>query len=131
MFRLCHCQPCLSYKQNKNSTYITMYTVHNTLCTTQTRVEYTWIKWLNKQTTNSKHYCWRYLKIVYMFWVYNSVSHGMLLSNSVKVNDKTIKILCKGFLSSFEFLPEVYLWFRLCQYHYSNKQTVKCTCITL
>ena len=55
----------------------------------------------------------------------------MLLSNSVKVNDKTIKILCKGFLSSFEFLPEVYLWFRLCQYHYSNKQTIKCTCITL
>ena len=66
-----------------------------------------------------------------LFWVYNSVSHGMLLSNSVKVNDKTIKILCKGFLSPFEFLPEVYLWFRLCQYHYSNKQTIKCTCITL
>merc|ERR1712112_439053 len=34
-------------------------------------------------------------------------------------------------LSSFEFLPEVYLWFRLCQYHYSNTQTIKCTCITL
>ena len=66
-----------------------------------------------------------------LFWVYNSVSHGMLLSNSDKVNDKTIKILCKGSLSSFEFLPEVYLWFRLCQYHYSNKQTIKCTCITL
>merc|ERR1712114_64944 len=38
---------------------------------------------------------------------------------------------CKGFLSSFEFLPEVYLWFRPGQYHYSYKQTIKCTCITL
>ena len=34
-------------------------------------------------------------------------------------------------MSSFEFLPEVYLWFMLCHYHYSNKQTIKCTCITL
>ena len=66
-----------------------------------------------------------------LFCVYNSVSHGMLLSNSVKVNGNTIKILCKGFLSSFEIFPEVYPWFRLCQYHYSNKQTIKCTCITL
>ena len=47
------------------------------------------------------------------------------------VNNKTFQIRCKGFLSSFDFLPEVYLWFRHWQYHYSNKQTVKCTCITL
>ena len=55
----------------------------------------------------------------------------MLLSNSVKVNKKTIEIRWMCFLSWFDFLPEVYLWFRLWQYHYSNKQTVKCTCITL
>ena len=55
----------------------------------------------------------------------------MPLSNSIKVNNKTIQIRCKGFLASFDFLPEVYLWFRLCHYHYSNKQTIKCTCITL
>ena len=55
----------------------------------------------------------------------------MPLSNSVKVNNKTIQMRCKGFLSSFYFLPEVYLWFRLWQYHYSNKQTVNYTCITL
>ena len=61
----------------------------------------------------------------------NRDSHEMPLSNSVKVNNKTIQIRCKGFLSSFDFLPEVYFWFRLWQYHYSNKQTVNCTCITL
>ena len=55
----------------------------------------------------------------------------MPLSNSVKVNNKTIQIRCKGFLSSFDFLPEVYLWFRLWQYHYSSKQPVKCAYITV
>ena len=32
---------------------------------------------------------------------YNSDSHGMPLSNSVKVNNKTIQIRCKDFLSFF------------------------------
>ena len=41
------------------------------------------------------------------------------------VNNKTFQIRCKGFLSSFDFLPEVYLWFRHWQYHYSNKRSVK------
>ena len=55
----------------------------------------------------------------------------MPLANSVKVNNKTIQIRYKGFYSSLDFLPYVHLWLRLWQYHYSNKQTVKCTCITL
>ena len=55
----------------------------------------------------------------------------MPFSILVKVNNKTIQIRCKGFLSSFDFLPEVCLWFRFWQYHYSKKPTVKCTCITL
>ena len=55
----------------------------------------------------------------------------MPLSNSDKVNKKTIYIGWKCFFSWFYFLPEVGLWFRLWQYHYSNKQTVKSTCITL
>ena len=55
----------------------------------------------------------------------------MPLSNSVKVNKKTIQLGVRGFFSWFYFLPEVYLWFGLWKYHYSNKQTVKCTCITL
>ena len=66
-----------------------------------------------------------------LFWAYNSDSHGMPVSNSVKVINKTIQIRCKGFLSSFDFLLEVYLWFRLWYYHYSKKQIVKCICITL
>ena len=32
------------HKQNKNCTYVKVYTVHSTLCTTQTRVQYTWNK---------------------------------------------------------------------------------------
>ena len=55
----------------------------------------------------------------------------MPLSNSVKADKKTIQIECLGVLSSFDSLPEVYLWFRLWQYHYTNKQTVKYTYITL
>ena len=66
-----------------------------------------------------------------LFCTYISDSQGMPLSNSDKVNKKTIYIGWKSFFSWFYFLPEVYLWFRLWQYHYSNKQTVKCTCITL
>ena len=66
-----------------------------------------------------------------IFWAYNSNSFGMPLSNSGKVKNKTIQIRWKGFLSSFDFLLEVYLWFWLWQYHYLNKQTFKCTCITL
>ena len=31
-------------------------------------------------------------------------------------------------MSSFEFFPELYLWFRPGQNHYSYKQTIKCTC---
>ena len=35
------------------------------------------------------------------FWDYTSESHGMPLSNLVKVNNKTVQIRCKGFLSCF------------------------------
>ena len=30
-----------------------------------------------------------------------------------------------------DYIPQVYLWFRIWQYHWPNKQTIKCTCITL
>ena len=33
-------QSCLSNKQTRNCTYITVYTVHSTLCTIQIRVQY-------------------------------------------------------------------------------------------
>ena len=32
---------------------------------------------------------------------------------------------------SLDYFPQVYFWFRLWQYHWSTKQTIKCTCITL
>ena len=32
---------------------------------------------------------------------------------------------------SVDYFPQVYLWFKLQQYHWSNKQTLKCICITL
>ena len=62
-----------------------------------------------------------------LFWAFISDSHGMPLSNSVKVNKKSIQLGWRGFFSWFYFLPELYLWFKLWKYHYSNKQTVKCT----
>ena len=66
---------------------------------------------------------------MHLFWAYNSDFHGKPLSYSVKVNNKTIQIRCKGFLSSF--FHRIYLWFRIWHYHYSNKKTVKSTRITL
>ena len=54
----------------------------------------------------------------------------------VKNNLQALHILhCILYLSglrlSFDFLPQVHLWFRPRHYHYSNKPSVKCTCITL
>ena len=37
----------------------------------------------------------------------------------------------KGLPSSCDYLPQVYLWFRVSQPHQLDKQTIKCTCITL
>ena len=45
----------------------------------------------------TSNHIWRYLHIVNLFRAYTSGSHGMPLSNSVKVNNKTIQIRCKGF----------------------------------
>ena len=66
-----------------------------------------------------------------LFGDVNSDFHDTPLSNSVILNNQTLQSVCKGFASPLNYIPQVYLWFRLWQYHWSNKQTIKCTCITL
>ena len=71
---------------------------------------------------------WRYLGFVNLFWALNSDLHKLPYSNSVNVNNQKVQSVCR---SSFDYLPQVYLWFWLWQYHLSSKQTVKCKCIAL
>ena len=66
-----------------------------------------------------------------LFWTLNCDFHVMSFSNSVQVSKNTVHSRCKCLSSSFDFLPQLDLWFRLLHYHYSNKQTLKYTCITL
>ena len=73
-------------------------------------------------------YIWRYLWVVNLFGALNSDLHKLPYSNSVNVNNQKVQSVCR---SSFDYLPQVYLWFWLWQYHLSSKQTVKCKCITL
>ena len=74
----------------------------------------------------TSNYIWRYSQIVNLFRPFNSDSPKMPFSKSVTASKKTIQSRCKNFSSSFNFLPSVRPW----QYHYTNKQTVNCTCIT-
>ena len=68
--------------------------------------------------------------ILNLFWTLNCDFNEMSHSKLAQVNNTTVHIRCKG-LSSFYFLPQVNLWFVLWHYHYSNKQTVKYSFISL
>ena len=55
-----------------------------------------------------------------LFWTLNCDFHEMFFSNLVQVNNNKVHSRCKGLSPSFDFLPQLHLWFRLLHYHNSR-----------
>ena len=76
-------------------------------------------------------YIWKYLQILNQFGTLNSDFLKLSFSKSVDVSQQRVQSDIKAFFSSFDYIPQVYIWLRLCTYNASNKHIVKYTCITL